>query len=114
MCNFERGALLAPSFWTCGRRTWISIQTKNDRLDIPEEESYSEIKEITRHGNIDTYMAQEIRYGKTELEIIGWDIYIYKCAKCIHQDMRPIPIRNLLSHAHRECAAGRVISPYCP
>ena len=38
---------------------------------MPEEERYNAVKEIARHGNIDTYMAQEIRYGNIELEIIG-------------------------------------------
>lgn len=52
--------------------------------------------------------------GGVELEITGGDIYIYKCAKCIHHDMKPISIRNHLSHSHRECPEGRVISPYCP
>ena len=27
--------------------------------------------------------------------------------------MRPISIRNHLSHAHKECPPGRVIRPYC-
>ena len=62
-------------------------------------------------------MAQEISYGNIELEVIG-EALISKRLKCtklpIFQDMRPISIRNHLSHAHREFPDGGVICPYCP
>ena len=38
-------------------------QGGNDGWDIPENERYVGAGVITRPGNIDTYMAQEISYG---------------------------------------------------
>ena len=53
-----------------------------DRARImPEEERYIGEDEIGRHGDINTYMAQGIIYGNTELGITGcW--YIRKCPVC--------------------------------
>ena len=65
------------SFWTCSVETLLSIW-ENERWDIPGNENMQGGKEIYPK-NI-SYMAQEIKYGNIELNIISRE-YGFICKK---------------------------------
>ena len=118
VCNFERSKYERRQvFGHVETEKGYQSRLKNDRRNIPGGERYNEEKVATKPGNIDIYTAQEISYGNIELELIGGEC-ISKCLKCaenpIFQDMRPVSLRNRLSHARKECPPGRVICPYYP
>ena len=60
-------------------------------------------------------MAQEIKHGNIELDIINNNKNIYICK--LRRNFRngnPRSISNHISHKHKKCPVGRMRCPYCP